>query len=314
MENTPLKVTLDTIKDFEPDIIITVGGGSVIDTAKAIALAITNPEKNNDIRLLSGINATNHRCLPIIALPTTCGTGTEVTQFFIITDEQNKQKMVCADVNSFPITAIVDSELMDGMPMNLASATGMDALTHAIEAYTSNSTNPITDMYALKAIKGIFENAEKAIINKEDEAKEVMALSQYLAGFSFANAGLGLVHAMAHQLGGVYDLPHGLCNALLLPHVIKYNGRFCGKRYKNILKEIGYDTSSRTNEEATDILASQVVELNEQQEITKPHGELGVKKEDLEMLAEKALKDPCIGYNIVKPTEDEIIDIYARSL
>lgn len=305
---------LEVTKDFMPDIILSVGGGSVIDTAKAISLALANPEIDNDIRKLAVIDGTKHRCIPIIAVPTTCGTGTEVTQFFIITDEEQKIKLACSDINSFPIIAIVDSELMDGMPDSLAASTGMDALTHAIEAFESVGANPISDMYALKAIKTIFTYAEKAIKVREENAKEEMALAQYLAGYSFANAGLGLVHAMAHQLGGFYDLPHGLCNAILLPQVIRFNGRVASDKYRTILKELGVDTKELSMEEIVDIFCKKISSLNIVLGIDKKFAELGVKEEDLETLALNAMKDPCYNSNPIKATKEDIIRIYKESM
>ena len=305
---------IEMTKDFNPDIILAVGGGSVIDTAKAISLAIANPEAKEDIRLLVKVNGTKNKCVPIIAVPTTCGTGTEVTQFFIITDEEQKIKLACVDSNSFPIIAVVDSELMDGMPNSLAASTGMDALTHAIEAFESNQANPMSDMYALKAIKTIFTYAEKAVIEREEQAKEEMALAQYLAGYSFANAGLGLVHAMAHQLGGFYDLPHGLCNALLLPQVLRYNGRVASDKYRTILKELGVDTKELSMEEIIDIMCKKVTSLNGLLGIDKRLCELGVREEDIETLAINAMKDPCYDYNPIAASKEDIMKIFRESL
>ena len=242
------------------------------------------------------------------------GTGTEVTQYFIISDEENQVKMVCADINSFPIIAVVDSELMEGMPKSLAATTGMDALTHAIEAYVSNVHNPISDMFALKAISNIFNNAYSAIMEENLEAREEMALAQYMAGYAFANSGLGLVHAMAHQLGAVYDLPHGLCNAIILPYVVKYNGKEAGDRFKNIIEYLGVDTSEMTASEAVDLLVKKINSLNGLIGITEKLSERGVKEQDLEMLANKALQDPCCNANPIKPTFEDVLEIYKEAL
>lgn len=304
---------IEVTKDFMPDIVITVGGGSVIDTAKAIAIVLTNPEKS-DIRSLNIVNSTKHKCIPIVALPTTCGTGTEVTQAFVITDDELKKKMCCLDVNTFPIIAIIDSELMDGMPNGLAASTGMDALTHAMEAFVCNNRNAITDMYALKSIKLIFTNIKEAVLDRDEYAKDEMALAQYIAGYSFANSGLGLVHAMAHQLGGMYDLAHGLCNAILLPYVMRFNGQVCSDRFRVILKELGTDVNGLANEEIIEILFKKINALNSLLGTDKKLGELGVKEEDLATMADNALKDSCIGANIIMPTKEEIIKLYKEAM
>lgn len=304
---------IEVTKDFMPDIVITVGGGSVIDTAKAIAIVLTNPDKA-DIRSLNIVNSTKHKCIPIVALPTTCGTGTEVTQAFVITDDELKTKMCCLDVNTFPIIAIIDSELMDGMPNGLAASTGMDALTHAMEAFVCNNRNPISDMYALKSIKLIFTNIKEAVLDRDEYAKDEMALAQYIAGYSFANSGLGLVHAMAHQLGGMYDLAHGLCNAILLPYVMRFNGQVCSDRFRVILKELGTDVNGLANEEIIEILFKKINALNSLLGTDKKLGELGVKEEDLAIMADNALKDSCIGANIIMPTKEEIIKLYKEAM
>lgn len=304
---------IEVTKDFMPDIVITVGGGSVIDTAKAIAIVLTNPDKA-DIRSLNIVNSTKHKCIPIVALPTTCGTGTEVTQAFVITDDELKTKMCCLDVNTFPIIAIIDSELMDGMPNGLAASTGMDALTHAMEAFVCNNRNAITDMYALKSIKLIFTNIKEAVLDRDEYAKDEMALAQYIAGYSFANSGLGLVHAMAHQLGGMYDLAHGLCNAILLPYVMRFNGQVCSDRFRVILKELGTDVNGLANEEIIEILFKKINALNSLLGTDKKLGELGVKEEDLAIMADNALKDSCIGANIIMPTKEEIIKLYKEAM
>ena len=213
---------VDAYKASGANVIVAVGGGSSIDTAKAIGIIITNPEFA-DVRSLEGVAPTKNKCVPIIAVPTTAGTAAEVTINYVITDAENNRKMVCVDVHDIPVVAVVDPDMMETMPKGLTAATGMDALTHAIEGYITKGAWEMSDMFALKSMQLIYENIEGAV-NKKQDAMEKMALAQYVAGMGFSNVGLGIVHSMAHQLGAVYDTPHGVANALLLPHVLKYNG------------------------------------------------------------------------------------------
>ena len=224
--NPTIKNVTDGVKackESGADVIIAVGGGSSIDTAKGIGIVMTNPDRA-DIVSLNGLSNTKNRSMPVIALPTTAGTAAEVTINYVITDEEKEIKMVCVDPNDVPIVAIIDSELMASMPKSLAAATGMDALTHAIEGYITKAHNTMSDMFHMQAIKLIFKYLPAAVNEKDDEAIEQMGLAQYIAGMGFSNVGLGIVHSMAHQLGAVYDTPHGIANAILLPTVMRFNG------------------------------------------------------------------------------------------
>ena len=232
-----VKKGLKVCKKNHCDYIIAIGGGSVIDTAKAIGIVMTNPEFK-DIKSLVGVADTKNRSLPILALPTTAGTAAEVTINYVITDEEEVVKLVCVDPNDIPVLSIIDTELMSSMPASLAAATGMDALTHAMECYITKAHNDMSDMFALRAMHMIYENLEAAV-NKDKEAMEKMALAQYIAGMGFSNVGLGIVHSMAHQLGAVYDTPHGVANALLLPYVLEFNGEVCPDRFRDMGREFG---------------------------------------------------------------------------
>ena len=218
---TNVKKGLKICNKYHCDYIIAIGGGSVIDTAKAIGIVSTNPEFK-DIKSLVGAADTKNRSLPIIAFPTTAGTAAEVTINYVITDEEAVVKLVCVDPNDIPVLSIVDTELMAGMPASTAAATGLDALTHAMEGYITKGAWDMSDMFHLKAMNVIYHNLEKAV-NKDKDAMDAMAMAQYIAGMGFSNVGLGIVHSMAHQLGAVYDTPHGVANALLLPYILEYN-------------------------------------------------------------------------------------------
>ena len=214
---------VEVCKKSGADVIVAVGGGSSMDTAKGISIVMTNPDRA-DIKSLNGVSNTVNKGMPMIALPTTAGTASEVTINYVITDEERKIKMVCVDPNDIPIVAIIDSELMASMPKSLAAATGMDALTHAVEGYITKAHNEMSDMFHMKAIKLIFKNLTAAVNEKDPKAVEMMGMAQYIAGMGFSNVGLGIVHSMAHQLGAVYDTPHGIANAMLLPTVMRFNG------------------------------------------------------------------------------------------
>ena len=223
--NPTIKNVLDGVavcKEIKADAIVAVGGGSAIDTAKGIGIVVKNP-KRKDVKSLNGVSNTENKSLPIIALPTTSGTAAEVTINYVITDEEKQVKMVCVDPHDIPVLAIVDSELMESMPKSIAASTGMDALTHAIEGYITAGHNTMADMFHMRAIELIFENLPAAVNDKNPQAIENMALAQYIAGMGFSNVGLGIVHSMAHQLGAVYDTPHGIANAILLPTVMRFN-------------------------------------------------------------------------------------------
>ena len=300
-------------KNSGADVIVAVGGGSSIDTAKGISIVMTNPDRS-DIRSLNGASNTVNRGMPIIALPTTAGTAAEVTINYVITDEERKIKMVCVDPNDIPIVAIVDSELMASMPKSLAAATGMDALTHALEGYITLAHNEISDMFHLKAIKMIFANLESAVNDKDQKAINAMGMAQYIAGMGFSNVGLGICHSMAHQLGAVYDTPHGIANAMLLPTVLEYNGEICYERYRDILKELGYPAEKYTKEELIKTLVERVRDLGEAVGITQTISDYGAKLEDLEMLSEKAMEDPCKPGNPRETSKEDFIALYKKAM
>jgi len=314
--NPTIKNVLDGVeacKASNADVIVAVGGGSSIDTAKGISIVMTNPDRS-DIRSLNGLSNTKNRGLPLIALPTTAGTAAEVTINYVITDEERQIKMVCVDPNSIPILAIVDSELMETMPKSLAAATGMDALTHAIEGYITLGHNEMSDMFHMKAIQMIFENLPNAVNNKDKKAIENMGLAQYIAGMGFSNVGLGVVHSMAHQLGAVYDTPHGIANALLLPVVMEYNGEVCYERFREILRALGCDVKNDSKEEIIVKFVDKIKELSHAVGINMTISDYGVKEEDLSSLADKAMEDPCKPGNPREVTKDDFIKLYRKAM
>ena len=300
-------------KKSKADVIVAVGGGSSIDTAKGISIVMTNPDRA-DIKSLNGNSNTVNRGMPLIALPTTAGTAAEVTINYVITDEERKIKMVCVDPNDIPIVAIVDSELMASMPKSLAAATGMDALTHSLEGYITKAHNEISDMFHLRAIKMIFDNLAKAVNEKDQKAINVMGMAQYIAGMGFSNVGLGICHSMAHQLGAVYDTPHGIANAMLLPTVLEYNGEVCYERYRDILKELGYPAEKYTKEELIKTLVERVKELGEEVGITQTIADYGAKLEDIPMLADKAMEDPCKPGNPRETSKEDFIALFKKAM
>ena len=304
---------VEACKASNADVIVAVGGGSSIDTSKGISIVMTNPDRA-DIKSLNGLSNTVNRGMPIIALPTTAGTAAEVTINYVITDEERKIKMVCVDPNDIPIVAIVDSELMASMPKSLAAATGMDALTHAIEGYITKAHNEISDMFHLKAIKMIFDNLEKAVNDKDKKAVNMMGMAQYIAGMGFSNVGLGICHSMAHQLGAVYDTPHGIANAMLLPTVLEYNGDVCYERYVDILQTLGYPAEKYTKEELIKTLVERVRDLGEAVGITQTISDYGAKLEDIPMLADKAMEDPCKPGNPRETSKEDLIDLFKKAM
>ena len=304
---------VDACKNSGADVIVAVGGGSSIDTAKGISIVMTNPDRS-DIRSLNGASNTVNRGMPLIALPTTAGTAAEVTINYVITDEERKVKMVCVDPNDIPIVAIVDSELMTSMPKSLAAATGMDALTHSLEGYITKAHNEISDMFHLKAIKMIFENLEKAVNDKDEKAINIMGMAQYIAGMGFSNVGLGICHSMAHQLGAVYDTPHGIANAMLLPTVLEYNGEVCYERYVDILQALGYPAEKYTKEELIKTLVERVRTLGEVVGITQTIADYGTKLEDIPMLADKAMEDPCKPGNPRETSKEDFIALFKKAM
>ncbi len=307
---------VDACKKSKADLIVAVGGGSSIDTAKGISIVMTNPERA-DIKSLNGASNTVNRGMPLIALPTTAGTAAEVTINYVITDEDAKIKMVCVDPNDIPILAIVDSELMASMPKSLAAATGMDALTHAVEGYITKAHNDMSDMFHMQAIKMIFKYLPLAVNEKDPVAVEKMGMAQYIAGMGFSNVGLGIVHSMAHQLGAVYDTPHGIANAMLLPTVMRFNGEDSATagRFREILVNIGRPDAEHLNDQdVINTFVWMISELSKAVGITTTIKDYGAKEEDFEMLAEKAMNDPCKPGNPREVTKEDFIELYRRAM
>ena len=306
---------VEACRNSGADLIVAVGGGSSIDTAKGISIVMTNPDRA-DIRSLNGASDTANRGMPIIALPTTAGTAAEVTINYVITDEDAEVKMVCVDPNDIPILAIIDSELMGSMPKSLAAATGMDALTHAVEGYITKAHNEMSDMFHMKAIQMIFKYLPSAVNEKNEEAIEMMGMAQYIAGMGFSNVGLGIVHSMAHQLGAVYDTPHGIANAMLLPTVMRFNGEdpATAQRFREILMNIGRpDAEHLSDQDVINTFVWMISELSKTVGIDTKITDYGAKEEDFEMLAEKAMNDPCKPGNPREVTKEEFIELYRRA-
>ncbi|MBE6589474.1 MAG: lactaldehyde reductase [Ruminococcaceae bacterium] len=293
------------------DCLIAVGGGSSMDTCKAIGIIIANPEFE-DVRSLEGVAPTKNPSVPIIAIPTTAGTAAEVTINYVITDVEKKRKFVCVDVHDIPVVAIIDSELMSSMPKGLTAATGMDALTHAIEGYITKGAWEMTDMFHLKAIELIAKSLRGAV-NNTPEGREGMALGQYIAGMGFSNVGLGIVHSMAHSLGAVYDTPHGVANAILLPTVMEYNAPETGEKYRDIARAMGVEgTDKMSAEEYRSAAVEAVRQLSRDVGIPQDLKAIA-KEEDILFLSESAMADACRPGNPKDPTLEDIIALY-RSL
>lgn len=294
------------------DCIVAVGGGSSIDTAKAIGIIVKNPEFS-DVRSLEGVAPTKNKCVPIIAVPTTAGTAAEVTINYVITDAEKDRKMVCVDVHDIPVVAVIDPDMMSSMPKGLTAATGMDALTHAIEGYITLGAWELSDMFHITAIKIIAENLRSAVKN-EQSGREGMALGQYVAGMGFSNVGLGLVHSMAHPLGALYDTPHGVANAIILPVVMEYNAPATGEKYRDIAVAMGVcDAKNMTIEEARKAAINAVRKLSEDVGIPADLKDI-VKKEDLDFLATSAYNDACRPGNPRETSIEEIKKIYESML
>ena len=307
---------VDACKASKADLIVAVGGGSSIDTAKGISIVMTNPDRA-DIKSLNGASNTVNKGMPLIALPTTAGTAAEVTINYVITDEDAKIKMVCVDPNDIPIVAIIDSELMASMPKSLAAATGMDALTHAVEGYITLAHNDMSDMFHMQAIKMIFKYLPLAVNDKDPVAIEKMGMAQYIAGMGFSNVGLGIVHSMAHQLGAVYDTPHGIANAMLLPTVMRFNGEdpATAGRFREILVNIGRPDAEHLNDQdVINTFVWMISELSKAVGITTTIKDYGAKEEDFEMLAEKAMNDPCKPGNPREVTKEDFIELFRKAM
>ena len=294
------------------DCIVAIGGGSSIDTAKAIGIIITNPEFE-DVVSLEGVAPTKNKCVPIIAVPTTAGTAAEVTINYVITDAMNNRKMVCVDVHDIPVVAVVDPDMMATMPKGLTAATGMDALTHAIEGYITKGAWELSDMFHIKAIE-IIAKSLRGAVNNEKEGRDGMALGQYVAGMGFSNVGLGIVHSMAHPLGALYDTPHGVANAIILPTVMEYNAPFTGEKYREIAKAMGVKgVDAMALEEARKAAIDAVKKLSEDVGIPVDLKEI-VKKEDLDFLSDSAFKDACRPGNPRETSVEEIKALYEKLL
>lgn len=304
-----VKKGVEIFKKSGADYLIAIGGGSPQDTAKAIGIIINNPE-HADVRSLEGAIQTKHPSVPIIAIPTTAGTAAEVTINYVITDEENKRKFVCVDPHDIPIVAIIDSDMMASMPAKLKAATGVDALTHAIEGYITKGAWELSDMMHLKAIE-IISRALRSSVKGESKGAEEMALGQYIAGMGFSNVGLGLVHGMAHPLGAFYGTPHGVANAVLLPHVMAYNANCTNDRYRAIAKAMGVkNIEEMTIEQARHAAVEAVKQLNKDVGIPSTLREIGVKESDISELAKAALADVCTGGNPRDTNLEEIEALY----
>lgn len=303
---------VDFLKSHECDYLISIGGGSPQDTAKAIGIIATN---GGHIAEYEGVHKSKNKSLPIVAVNTTAGTSSEVTINYVITDEERKVKMVMVDKNSIATISVNDPELMVDKPAALTAATGMDALTHAIEALVTPGAYPVTDATALAAVELIFGNLAKTVKNGHDiEAREQMVYAIFLGGLAFNNAGLGYVHAMAHQLGGVYDLPHGVCNAMLLPYVEEENAKYVPEKFRAIAKAIGLQVEGKTDKECADFVIESIKELSKEVGIPAKLSELGVDEVDLDLLAENAMKDACAPGNPFIPTKEEVIALFRKIL
>ena len=294
------------------DAIVAVGGGSVIDTAKAISIIMTNTEHSGVTRL-DGAVETRNKGLPLFALPTTAGTAAEVTINYVITDETNMKKMVCVDVHDIPVCAIIDPDLMQSMPQSLASTTGMDALTHAMEGYITKAGWLIPDMFHINAMALIYKNLEKAANEKDDIAIEKMAYAQYIAGMGFSNVGLGIVHSMAHSLGAFFDTPHGLANSILLPHVMRFNGQVCPDLFRNMGRAFGLNMEGLNDYEVIETIVDAIQELSKSMNIPQRLRDVGIPKEMIPQLASQAINDACTPGNPREVTVDDLITIYNQA-
>lgn len=294
------------------DYLIAIGGGSPQDTCKAIGIISVNPEFE-DVRSLEGVSPTHSPSVPILAIPTTAGTAAEVTINYVITDEENRRKFVCVDPHDIPLVAFIDADMMDGMPASLKAATGVDALTHAIEGYITRGAWELTDTLHLKAIEIIARSLRNSVAG-QPEAVEDMALGQYVAGMGFSNVGLGLVHGMAHPLGAFYNTPHGVANAILLPHVMRYNAAYTGEKYRQIAQAMGADVAHATLEQAREAAIQAVEALNRDVGIPASLKEVGAREEDISDLAQAAFDDVCTGGNPREAKLEEIKALYRQAM
>lgn len=311
---TNVKVGVKAFAESGADFILAIGGGSSIDTAKAIGIITNNPEFS-DVVSLEGVADTKNKSVPVIALPTTAGTAAEVTINYVITDEVNEKKMVCVDPNDIPAIAIVDAELMYTLPKSLTASTGLDALTHAIEGLITKGAWEMSDMFEIKAIEMITRYLETAVNEPSNaEARNGMAVAQYIAGMAFSNVGLGVVHGMAHPLGAIFDIPHGVANALLLPTVMEFNAPAALDKYVDIAKAMNVYMPGMTKEEAACAAVDAVKSLAIRVGIPQHLSELGIKEEDLERLSEAASTDVCTPGNPREVTKEIILELYKKAL
>lgn len=301
---------LQVFQDHGCDAIISIGGGSPQDAAKGIGIVATN---GGHIRAYEGLHQSKHKSVPLVAINTTAGTSSEVTMNYVITDEERKVKMVMVDRNSLVELSVNDPELMLSKPANLTAATGMDALTHAVEAMVTPGGFTVTSATAAAAVELIFEYLPRAVRDGSDlEAREHMTYACFLGGIAFNNAGLGYVHAMAHQLGGVYDLPHGVCNAMLLPYVEELNAKHVPDKFRHIAKAIGMDVKGKRDEECSEYVIEAIRQLSKEVGIPEKLSELGVKDPDVELLADNAMKDACAPGNPYQPSRDEVMELFRK--
>ncbi len=301
---------LKILKEEKCDMVISIGGGSPQDCGKAIAILATN---GGSIKDYEGVNKTEKKSLPIVAITTTAGTSAEVTINYVITDEERHVKMIMVDTNSLAAVTVNDPQLMVSMPPALTAATGMDALTHAMEAVVAVGANDVTDATALYAIRQIFDYLPRAVKNREDmDAREQMCYACYLNGIAFSNAGLGNVHAMAHQLGGLYDLPHGVCNAMLLPVVEEENAKGAPGKFRAIAAVIGMDTEGKSDEACVEYVIGRIRALSQEVGIPKSLKEVGVPDPDFDTLAENAMKDACAGANPVYFDKEKLVELFRK--
>ncbi|WP_297060299.1 lactaldehyde reductase [uncultured Duncaniella sp.] len=305
---------IEAFRKAGADMIVAIGGGSSIDTAKGIGIVISNPDFA-DIVSLEGCAPTKNKSVPIIALPTTAGTAAETTINYVIIDEEKQKKMVCVDPNDIPAVAIIDAELMYSLPKSLTAATGMDALTHAIEGYITKGAWEMSDMFEIEAVRMIARYLPVAVEEPDNaDARNGMAVAQYIAGMAFSNVGLGLVHGMAHPLGSLFDVPHGVANALLLPTIMRFNKEECLDKYPAIARAMGVDTDGMTAEQASDAACEAVQALALKVGIPQHMAELGITENDIPRLAEQALADVCTPGNPRDVTLDQIVELYRSVL
>ncbi len=311
---TNVKSGIEACKKAEADFIVAIGGGSSMDTAKGIGIVVNNPEFS-DIVSLEGVADTKKKSLPIIALPTTAGTAAETTINYVIIDESRQAKMVCVDPNDIPVCAIIDAELMYSLPKGLTAATGMDAMTHAIEGLITKAAWEMSDMFELKAIEMIHKYRPMAVNDpKNPEGRNGMAVAQYIAGMAFSNVGLGVDHGMAHPLSALFDVPHGVACAMLLPTVMRFNAPVCLKKYEQIAKALEVWQEGMTLEQAADAACKAIEDLSAVVGTNKHLTDLGITEKDISALAEQAINDVCTPGNPREVTKDDIISLYHKIL